>query len=107
MSGTEQQHIVAEPRRRRSARGADTIAVPAEREHVIAMLCDLVEPLGQALPLATEVVLHDLSRLPDSIVAVHGNVTGRLKAEQQARELEERYRALLESQKDPNSRKSS
>jgi predicted transcriptional regulator YheO len=77
MNGTEQQHVVAERPRRRTSGGAGTGAVPDEREQVIAMLCDLVEPLGQALPLATEVVLHDLSRLPDSIVAVHGNVTGR------------------------------
>jgi predicted transcriptional regulator YheO len=41
------------------------------------MLTALVEPLGQALPATTEIVLHDLSRLPQSIVAVVGDVTGR------------------------------
>ncbi len=40
-------------------------------------------------------------------LGVINDVTERLKAEQQARELEERYRALLESQKDPSSRKGS
>lgn len=44
---------------------------------LIAMLAELVEPLGRSLPATTEVVLHDLSRLPNSIVAVHGDVTGR------------------------------
>jgi predicted transcriptional regulator YheO len=37
----------------------------------------LIEPLGRSLPSSTEVVLHDLSKLPNSIVAIHGNVTGR------------------------------
>lgn len=79
MSGAEQQDIGL----RRSAtavnarRTARAPARPSEREHLIAMFSELVEPLGMALPLATEVVLHDLSRLPDSIVAVHGDVTGR------------------------------
>jgi PAS domain S-box-containing protein len=40
-------------------------------------------------------------------LGVINDVTERLKAEQQARELEARYRALLESQKDPSSRKGS
>lgn len=48
-----------------------------ERERILAMLGALVEPLGQALPATTEVVLHDLSKLPQSIVAVVGDVTGR------------------------------
>lgn len=37
----------------------------------------LVEPIARALPSSTEVVLHDLSLVPHSIVAIHGNVTGR------------------------------
>ncbi|HYU68559.1 MAG TPA: PAS domain S-box protein [Burkholderiales bacterium] len=40
-------------------------------------------------------------------LAVISDVTERLKAEQQARELEERYRALVESRKDPGSRRGS
>lgn len=46
-------------------------------ERLIAVFSDLVEPLGRALPSSSEVVLHDLSKLPNSIVAVHGDVTGR------------------------------
>jgi len=41
------------------------------------MFSQLVEPLGQSLPRSSEVVLHDLSLLPDSIVAIYGDVTGR------------------------------
>lgn len=37
----------------------------------------LVEPIARALPASTEVVLHDLSLVPHSIVAIYGNVTGR------------------------------
>jgi len=40
-------------------------------------------------------------------LGVINDVTERLKAEQQARELEERYRALVESRKDPGSRRGS
>lgn len=46
-------------------------------ERLLALFQQLVEPIGRALPLSSEVVLHDLSRLPNSIVAVYGDVTGR------------------------------
>ena len=46
-------------------------------ERLIAVFSALVEPLGRSLPPSTEVVLHDLSKLPNSIVAIHGEVTGR------------------------------
>jgi len=46
-------------------------------ERLVAIFSSLVEPIGQTLPSSSEVVLHDLSLLPNSIVAVHGNVTGR------------------------------
>lgn len=46
-------------------------------ERLIAVFSALVEPLGRSLPPSTEVVLHDLSKLPNSIVAIHGDVTGR------------------------------
>ncbi|MEE6274126.1 PAS domain-containing protein [Georgenia sp. MJ206] len=52
-------------------------AVADERDRLMALFVDLVEPLGQALPTYSEVVLHDLGCLPHSIVAVHGDVTGR------------------------------
>lgn len=47
------------------------------RDRLVEIMCGLVEPLGGALPRTSEVVLHDLSRLPNSIVAVHGSITGR------------------------------
>jgi predicted transcriptional regulator YheO len=40
-------------------------------------LVGLVERLSDALPATTEIVLHDLRKLPSSIVAVAGNVTHR------------------------------
>ena len=40
-------------------------------------LAGLVERLSNALPATTEIVLHDLRKLPSSIVAVAGNVTNR------------------------------
>ncbi|WP_188836352.1 helix-turn-helix transcriptional regulator [Flexivirga endophytica] len=46
-------------------------------ERVLGLLCQLVEPIGRSLPSSIEVVLHDLSLLPNSIVAIHGDVTGR------------------------------
>lgn len=46
-------------------------------ERLLTLFQQLVEPLGQSLPLSSEVVLHDLSRLPNSIVAVYGDITGR------------------------------
>ena len=46
-------------------------------ERLITVFSRLVEPIGRALPASSEVVLHDLSLLPNSIVAVFGDVTGR------------------------------
>lgn len=46
-------------------------------ERLIAVFSELVGPLGRSLPASSEVVLHDLSKLPNSIVAIHGDVTGR------------------------------
>lgn len=61
-----------------STRGTANHAAPdSEREHLIALFSGLVEPLSRSLPVSSEVVLHDLGKLPDSIVAVHGDVTGR------------------------------
>ncbi|WP_066588958.1 helix-turn-helix transcriptional regulator [Cellulomonas timonensis] len=48
-----------------------------EAEQVLAVLSALVEPLAATLPGDAEVVLHDLRRLPNSIVAIAGDVTGR------------------------------
>lgn len=44
---------------------------------ILASYARLVEPLNGALPGPTEVVLHDLSKLPNSIIAIAGNLTGR------------------------------
>ena len=49
----------------------------SERKLLIGALTALVESLGQALPPTSELLLHDLSKLPDSIVAIHGDVTHR------------------------------
>lgn len=46
-------------------------------ERLIAVFSAIVEPIGRSLPASSEVVLHDLSLLPNSIVAIHGDVTGR------------------------------
>lgn len=49
----------------------------AERQAVLGALGQLVEPLTAMLSFRTEVLVHDLSKLPNSIVAIHGNLTGR------------------------------
>lgn len=41
------------------------------------MLEQLVGPLERSLPGSAEVVLHDLAALPDSIIAIEGDITGR------------------------------
>ncbi|HVX07992.1 helix-turn-helix transcriptional regulator [Humibacter sp.] len=56
---------------------APDIRPTVDGERLIAVFSALVEPLGRSLPPSTEVVLHDLSKLPNSIVAIHGEVTGR------------------------------
>ena len=75
------------PRRRRAGSeragdggGADTRgggADAAEARLILEVLRSLVEPLHRSIPGSNEVVLHDLAKLPDSIVAIAGNVTGR------------------------------
>ncbi len=60
-----------------STRGTASHASDSERERLMTLFSGLVEPLSRALPISSEVVLHDLGKLPDSIVAVHGDVTGR------------------------------
>lgn len=44
---------------------------------LMALLESLVEPLSASLPQPSEVVLHDLDALPNSIVAIAGSLTGR------------------------------
>lgn len=43
----------------------------------LVVVAALVAPLAKALGPGVEVVLHELSRIPDSIVAISGTVTGR------------------------------
>lgn len=60
------------------AGGADDVLPPtAEASSVLRHLGAITPALAAALGPDVEVVLHDLSRLPDSIVAVGGNLTGR------------------------------
>jgi predicted transcriptional regulator YheO len=48
-----------------------------DAEQILATLIELVDPLSRTLPSDCEVVLHDLRRLPNSIVAIAGDMTGR------------------------------
>jgi len=58
-------------------RGHPPVRRTLDGERLITVFSRLVEPIGRALPSSSEVVLHDLSLLPNSIVAVFGDVTGR------------------------------
>lgn len=65
-----------------SARRASTSRVPTskldeEAAGILAVLTQLVAPLAATFPADSEVVLHDLRRLPTSIAAIAGDVTGR------------------------------
>jgi predicted transcriptional regulator YheO len=57
----------------------DAFHVPrtVDGQRLVQIFRALVEPIARALPSSTEVVLHDLSLVPNSIVAISGNVTGR------------------------------
>jgi predicted transcriptional regulator YheO len=60
-----------------NAKAADAPGSAEERTRIIAMLSTLVDSLGHALPPTSELLLHDLSKLPNSIVAINGTVTRR------------------------------
>ena len=70
-----------------STRAATAVAVRPDRgtpkpqrassTDILEMLVAIVEPLAEALGQDTEVVLHDLDKVPNSIVALGGNLTGR------------------------------
>ena len=49
----------------------------SEAARVVETFRPLVEPLAAAFGTCAEVVLHDLSKLPDSIVAIAGTISGR------------------------------
>lgn len=57
----------------KSLSGSSVSAVPA----ALSAMMPVVDSLASALGPDTEVVLHDLSRLPNSIVAIAGSLTGR------------------------------
>ncbi len=65
------------PRRRRRSGAPPWRPDPDQAARILAQLADLVEPLHRTIPGSNEVVLHDLAKLPNSIVAISGNVTGR------------------------------
>ena len=48
-----------------------------QKDTVLATLQQMVEPLKEGLMHDSEVVLHDLTKLPNSIVAIAGSLTGR------------------------------
>jgi len=52
-------------------------ATVAENERIIAMLRAVMRTIEPVVPGTAEVVLHEIAKLPESIVAVVGNVTGR------------------------------
>lgn len=48
-----------------------------DREYLLTLFTSLVEPIGRALPSPSEVILHDLTKVPNTVVKVYGTVTGR------------------------------
>lgn len=50
---------------------------PNEHDQIISTLQQLVEPIRATLVGPAEVIVHDLTRLPNSIIAISGDVTGR------------------------------
>jgi predicted transcriptional regulator YheO len=75
------ENKVSDLKGHRSTRNPKGFDVPVRQtvdgERLLAVFSQIVEPMGRSLPASSEVVLHDLSRLPNSIVAVYGDVTGR------------------------------
>lgn len=65
------------PTRQRRSGGPLPSADPQEARRIFAMLLPLVEPLQRAIPGSAEVVLHDFAKLPNSVVAIAGRVSGR------------------------------
>lgn len=49
----------------------------AEADEIVGQRVELLEALWQTLGANTEIVLHNFGRLPNSIVAIFGNVSGR------------------------------
>lgn len=53
------------------------LAPTMDGERLLSVFKRVVEPIGRSLPGSCEIVLHDLSKLPNSIVAIYGDVTDR------------------------------
>jgi predicted transcriptional regulator YheO len=50
----------------------------ARHRYLLGILCGVAEAMREAVPSSTEIVIHDLRRMEESIVAiVNGHVTGR------------------------------
>jgi predicted transcriptional regulator YheO len=60
-----------------SKQATPDVAILAENQRIIAMLQAVVRTIEPIVPGTAEVVLHEIAKLPESIVAVAGNVTGR------------------------------
>lgn len=60
-----------------TALSSSVSVLSADGARVLDVLAGLVEPLWRSLPTDSEVVLHELGMLPNSIVAIAGSVTTR------------------------------
>lgn len=67
----------AEPSGEAEKPGKYTVSERAHADRVTSVLAPVVAGLAKALAPRTEVVLHDLTKLPNSIVAIGGQITGR------------------------------
>lgn len=63
------------------------------RETIRSTLIGLIEPMSAMLVNDSEVVLHELDKLPNSIIAISGNITGRKKGDSAPDHFIERYKA--------------
>lgn len=63
--------------RLRAPRSRMSDVVQRDSADPLSVLVAIVNPLAHALGPKSEVVLHDFKRLPNSIVAISGNLTGR------------------------------
>lgn len=94
--------------RRKATR--DTEIRGTKSSELIESLCNLLEPLKEALGPSYEIVIHDLSRLPNSVVGIAGNITSRSPGSPPTNLLlrairEEKFDDLLEYRSDlPNGR---
>ena len=52
-------------------------ALSDDGTRVLELLASLVDPLWRSLSTESEVVLHEIGLLPNSVVAISGSVTGR------------------------------